>query len=45
MPTSVVCTGMSLAFYMNVGDTMGLTNEGRKIYDPQYGSFSGYLIG
>jgi hypothetical protein len=45
MPTSYGCTGMSMAFYMNVGDTMGLQNEGRKIYGVEYGSFSGFLIG
>jgi hypothetical protein len=45
MPASYGCTGMSMAFYMNVGDTMGLYNEGRKIYGPQYSSFSGFFVG
>jgi hypothetical protein len=36
---------MSMAFYMNVGDTMGLYNEGRKIYGTPYSSFSGFYIG
>jgi hypothetical protein len=45
MPASYGCTGMSMAFYMNVGDTMGLYNEGRKIYGTQYSSFSGFYIG
>jgi len=44
-PSSYGCTGMSMAFYMYVGDTMGLTNEGRKIYGTSYGSFSGFYIG
>jgi hypothetical protein len=44
-PSSYGCTGMSMAFYMNVGDTMGLYNEGRKIYGTQYSSFSGFFIG
>jgi hypothetical protein len=45
MPSSYGCTGMSMAFYLYAGDTMGLQNEGRKIYGTSYGSFSGFYIG
>lgn len=38
-------TSMAMAFRLQAGDTVGLLNEGRKIYGPDYGSFSGYLVG
>ena len=38
-------TSMSMAFRLQVNDTVSLMNEGRKIYDTTYGSFSGYLLG
>lgn len=38
-------TSSSMAFRLQVGDTVSLYNEGRKIYGTDYGSFCGYFLG
>jgi len=38
-------TSSSMAFRLQVGDTVSLNNEGRKIYAAEYGSFCGYFLG
>jgi hypothetical protein len=42
---SYVSSGMGMAFRLAANDTVGLNNEGRKVYATSYGSFSGFLIG
>ena len=42
---SYVATSMGMAFRLAANDTVGLYNEGRKIYGTSYGSFSGFLVG
>lgn len=38
-------TASSMAFRLQVGDTISLYNEGRKIYGDAYGSYCGYFLG
>lgn len=42
---SYVSSSMGMAFRLAANDTVGLYNEGRKIYNAPYGSFSGFLLG
>ena len=43
--SSYTSTSMTMAFALQANDTVGLQNQGRKIYSSSYGSFSGYLVG